>query len=84
MKDKKILIASIVTVIILVISYTVSYYKTLADEHQSTLKRNAMFEYLKENNNTIMSLIITVSTSLISLLALSNSIIEEDREMGKR
>lgn len=52
MKDKKILIASIVTVIILVISYTVSYYKTLADEHQSTLKRNAIFECLKENNNT--------------------------------
>lgn len=52
MKHKKILIASIVTVIILVISYTVSCYKTLADEHQSTLKRNAIFECLKENNNT--------------------------------
>jgi hypothetical protein len=52
MKHKKILIAFIVTVIILVISYTVSYYKTIADEHQLTLKRNAIFEYLKENNNT--------------------------------
>ena len=52
MKHKKILIASIVTVIILVIWYTASYYKTLADEHQLTLKRNAIFEYLKENNNT--------------------------------
>jgi hypothetical protein len=52
MKYKKILIVFVVTVIILVISYTVSYYKTLADEHQLTLKRNAIFEYLEENNNT--------------------------------
>jgi DNA-binding MarR family transcriptional regulator len=55
MKHKKIIIASIVTVIILAISYTGSYYKTLTDEHQLTLKRNAIFEYLWENNNTTFS-----------------------------
>lgn len=58
MKHKKIIIASIVTVItvtILAISYTASYYKTLTDEHQLTLKRNAIFEYLWENNNTSFS-----------------------------
>jgi hypothetical protein len=55
MKHKKIIIASIVTVIILVISYTAFYYKTLTDEHQLTLKRNAIFEYLRENNNTSFS-----------------------------
>jgi hypothetical protein len=52
MKHKKIIIASIVTVIILAISYTGSYYKTLTDEHQLTLKRNAIFEYLWEDYNT--------------------------------
>ena len=55
MKLKKIIIASIVTVIILAISYTASYYKTFTDEHQLTLKRNAIFEYLWENNNTSFS-----------------------------
>ncbi len=55
MKHKKIITASIVTVIILTISYTVSYYKTLTDEHQLTLKRNAIFEYLWENDNTSFS-----------------------------
>lgn len=55
MKHKKIIIASIVTVIILAISYTASYYKTLTDELQLTLKRNAIFEYLWENNNTSFS-----------------------------
>ena len=52
MKYKKIIIASVVTVIILVILYTTFYYKTLADEHQLTLKRYAIFRYLQENNNT--------------------------------
>ncbi len=46
MKHKKIIIGSIVTVIIFAISYTASYYKTLTDEHQLTLKRNTIFEYL--------------------------------------
>jgi hypothetical protein len=55
MKHKKIMIASIVTVIILAISYTASYYKTSTDEHQLPLKRNAIFEYLWENNNTSFS-----------------------------
>ena len=55
MKHKKIIIASIVTVIILAISYTAFYYKTLTDEHQLTLKRNAVLEYLWENNNTSFS-----------------------------
>ena len=52
MKHKKIIIVSIITVIILAISYTASYYKTLTDEYQLTLKRNAILEYLKENNGT--------------------------------
>lgn len=55
MKHKKIIIASIVTVIILAISYTASYYMTITDEHQLTLKRNAILEYLWENNNTSFS-----------------------------
>ena len=55
MIHKKIIIGSIVTVIIFAISYTASYYKTLTDEHQLTLKRNAIFEYLWENNNTSFS-----------------------------
>jgi len=55
MKHKKIIIVSIITVIILAISYTASYYKTLTDEYQLTLKRNAIFEYLWENNNTSFS-----------------------------
>ncbi len=55
MKHKKIIIASIVTVIILAISYTAFYYKTLTDGHQLTLKRNAILEYLWENNNTSFS-----------------------------
>lgn len=55
MKHKKIIIVSIVTVIILAISYTAYYYKTLTDEHQLTLKRNAIFKYLWENNNTSFS-----------------------------
>lgn len=55
MKHKKIIIVSIITVIILAISYTASSYKTLTDEYQVTLKRNAIFEYLWENNNTSFS-----------------------------
>jgi len=55
MIHKKIIIGSIVTVIIFAISYTASYYKTLTDEHQLTLKRNAIFKYLWENNNTSFS-----------------------------
>ena len=55
MKHKKIIIGSIVTVIIFAISYAASYYKTLTDEHQLTLKRNAIFKYLWENNNTSFS-----------------------------
>ena len=53
MKHKKIIIGSIVTVIIFAISYTASYYKTLTDEHQLTLKRNTIFAW--ENNNTSSS-----------------------------
>lgn len=52
MKYKKFIIASIVTVIILAISYTAFYYKSLEDEYQLTQKRNAIFEYLQKNNNT--------------------------------
>jgi hypothetical protein len=32
------------------ISYTVSYYKSITDEHQLTLKRNAILEYLRKNS----------------------------------
>lgn len=52
MKYKKFIIASIVTVFILAISYTAFYYKSLEDEYQLTQKRNAIFEYLQKNNNT--------------------------------
>ena len=52
MKYKKFIIASIVTVIILAISYTAFYYKSLEDEYQLTQKRNAIFKYLQNNNNT--------------------------------
>lgn len=52
MKYKKFIIASIVTVIILSISYTAFYYKSLEVEYQLTQKRNAIFEYLQKNNNT--------------------------------
>lgn len=52
MKYKKFIIASIVTVIVLSISYTAFYYKSLEDEQQLIQKRNAIFEYLQKNNNT--------------------------------
>lgn len=52
MKYKKFIIASIVTVFILAISYTAFYYKSLEVEYQLTQKRNAIFEYLQKNNNT--------------------------------
>lgn len=52
MKYKKFIIASIVTVIILSISYTAFYYKSLEVEYQLTQKRNAIFEYLQKNNDT--------------------------------
>lgn len=55
MNHKKIIVASIVAAIILAISYTASYYKTSTDEHQLTLKRNSILEYLHENNNTSFS-----------------------------
>jgi len=47
--------SSIVAAIIVAISCTASYYKTLTDEHQLTLKRNSILEYLHENNNTSFS-----------------------------
>jgi hypothetical protein len=52
MKYKKFIIASIVTVFILAISYTAFYYKSPENEYQLTQKRNAKFEYLQKNNNT--------------------------------
>lgn len=52
MNHKKIIISSVVTVLMFAISYTVSYYKTSTDGHQLTLKRSAVLEYLRENNNT--------------------------------
>jgi hypothetical protein len=44
MKYKKIIIASVVTVIIIAILYTAFYYRTIEEEHQLTQKRNAIFE----------------------------------------
>lgn len=55
MKYKKIIIASVVTVIIIAILYTAFYYRTIEEEHQLTQKRNAIFEYLQKNNNTSFS-----------------------------
>ena len=55
MNHKKIIVPSVVAAIILAISCTASYYKTSPDEHQLTLKRNSILEYLHENNNTSFS-----------------------------
>ncbi len=52
MKYKKIVIAAVIIVLLLAIVYVSSYYKSITDDDQLTLKRNAIFEYLKENNGT--------------------------------
>lgn len=65
MKHKKIMIASIVAVITLAISYTASYYKTSTVEHQLTLKRNAIFEHLWGNNNTSISKELTEDNKIL-------------------
>lgn len=52
MKYKKIVIAAVIIVLLLVILYISSYYKSITDNNQLTLKRNTILEYLKENNGT--------------------------------
>lgn len=52
MKYKKIVIAAVIIVLLLGIVYVSSYYKSITDDYQLTLKRNAIFEYLRENNGT--------------------------------
>lgn len=52
MKYKKIVIAAAIIVLLLAILYISSYYKSITDNNQLTLKRNAILEYLKENNGT--------------------------------
>lgn len=52
MKYKKIVIAAAIIVLLLAILYISSYYKSITDNNQLTLKRNAILEYLKENNVT--------------------------------
>jgi hypothetical protein len=52
MNYKKIVIAALIIVLLLAIVYVSSYYKSITDDDQLTLKRNAIFEYLKENNGT--------------------------------
>lgn len=52
MKYKKIVIAAVIIVLLLAILYISSYYKSITDNNQLTLKRNAILEYLKENNGT--------------------------------
>lgn len=52
MKYKKIVIAAAIIVLLLAILYISSYYKSITDNNQLTLKRNAILEYLNENNGT--------------------------------
>lgn len=52
MKYKKIVIAAAIIVLLLAILYISSYYKSITDNNQLTLKRNAILEYLRENNGT--------------------------------
>jgi hypothetical protein len=52
MKYKKIVIAAVIIVLLLAIMYVSSYYKSITDDDQLTLKRNAILEYLGENNGT--------------------------------
>jgi hypothetical protein len=52
MKYKKIVIAAVIIVLLLAIMYVSSYYKSITDDDQLTLKRNAILEYLRENNGT--------------------------------
>ncbi|HEU5446767.1 MAG TPA: hypothetical protein VFU67_06455 [Nitrososphaeraceae archaeon] len=52
MKYKRIVIAAIIIVLLIVIVFVSTFYKSIKDDDELTLKRNAILEYLKENNGT--------------------------------
>jgi uncharacterized protein YxeA len=52
MKHKRIVIAAVIVVLLIVIVFIATFYKSITDDDELTLKRNAILEYLKENNGT--------------------------------
>ena len=52
MKYKRIVIAAVIIVLLIVIVSVSTFYKSITDDDELTLKRNAILEYLKENNGT--------------------------------
>ena len=52
MKHKRIVIAAVIVVLLIVIVFVSTFYKSITDDDELTLKRNAILEYLKENNGT--------------------------------
>ena len=55
MKYKRIVIAAVIIVLLIVIVFVSTFYKSITDEAELTLKRNAILEYLKENKGTNLS-----------------------------
>lgn len=52
MKYKRIVIAAVIIVLLIFIVFVSTFYKSIKDDDELTLKRNAILEYLKENNGT--------------------------------
>ena len=52
MKHKRIVIAAVIVFLLIVIVFIATFYKSITDDDELTLKRNAILEYLKENNGT--------------------------------
>ena len=52
MKYKRIVIAAVITVLLIVIVFVSTFYKSITDDDELTLKRNGILEYLKENDGT--------------------------------
>lgn len=52
MKYKRIVIAAVIIVLLIVIVFVSTFYKSIKDDDELTLKRNAILEYLKGNNGT--------------------------------
>ncbi|MDW0137534.1 MAG: hypothetical protein QOK70_07135 [Nitrososphaeraceae archaeon] len=52
MKYKRIVIAAVIVVLLIVLVFIATFYKSITDDDELTLKRNAILEYLKENNGT--------------------------------
>jgi uncharacterized protein YxeA len=52
MKYKRIVIAAVIIVLLIVIVSVSTFHKSITDDDELTLKRNAILEYLKENNGT--------------------------------